>query len=448
MIAKLYHSIIATVGAILTVIVLAISPFVQQLVGSETRQTVSESASIPIARTYILNAENDFTSNLFVKAAVYDGFIRSPAAPMNFPVTPYCPTSNCNWSSYLTLGVCSTCQNITNLLKLGYVNPADMVNSPSNYSLPNGNFLGQPAVNAHPSPSSRCIMNITNTWALRANAPDNITSDNWSLVYSDRGSLIIDLFAIVLNGVRPFAAECILQYCVEEFTADVRNGTFVESTHSTWTNNSAAARDYAINTYGNGRSIQYIFTPPNQNATFTVGNPAQVQLSSWLVPILHGQTYVEATSLLQDYTNDIIQSIYVALTTTDATLYDLMNNVASSLTTAIRVADNSSFTVGMAYQAESYIHIRWAWIALPVTLVFCTLGFLITVSLVCKREDVEVWKNSSAAVLFHGLDDEGRRGLGMLNRDAAMDDAAESLIVKMELSGEGWRLVPTGSTQE
>lgn len=125
-----------------------------------------------------------------------------------------------------------------------------------------------------------------------------------------------------------------------------------------------------------------------------------------------------------------------------------MNNVASSLTTAIRVADNSSFTVGMAYQAESYIHIRWAWIALPVTLVFCTLGFLITVSLVCKREDVEVWKNSSAAVLFHGLDDEGRRGLGMLNRDAAMDDAAESLIVKMELSGEGWRLVPTGSTQE
>ena len=115
-------------------------------------------------------------------------------------------------------------------------------------------------------------------------------------------------------------------------------------------------------------------------------------------------------------------------------LSSVMDNVARSMTAAMRSASNSS-SAGVSHTTIPYYHIRWAWIVLPLVLFLLAIAFVLLVILaglgVMSGNSTEVWKNNVNAALFHGPDADTRHRLGPLNTENSIDQAAEDLLVRM-----------------
>lgn len=47
----------------------------------------------------------------------------------------------------------------------------------------------------------------------------------------------------------------------------------------------------------------------------------------------------------------------------------ITENIARGMTEHIRTGPNSTISNGVAYQNETYIHVKWPWVILPITVV-------------------------------------------------------------------------------
>ncbi|KAJ9615109.1 hypothetical protein H2200_001183 [Cladophialophora chaetospira] len=75
--------------------------------------------------------------------------------------------------------------------------------------------------------------------------------------------------------------------------------------------------------------------------------------------------------------------------------------------------DVISFVPGTVWGQKVFVHVRWAWLSLPVALTFGAIAFLATTAHQTRRQHLPLWKSSSLATLYHGLEsdlvDEDRR---------------------------------------
>ena len=96
---------------------------------------------------------------------------------------------------------------------------------------------------------------------------------------------------------------------------------------------------------------------------------------------------------------------------------------------------------GTTINYQTYVHIQWAWISLPAALVLLTLGYLVAVIVKSNIQNNPIWKSSSLAILFHGLDPTTRQELGRLQRLHEMDRQAETMKIRLSEGDEGLRLL-------
>ncbi|KAK8102965.1 hypothetical protein PG984_016111 [Apiospora sp. TS-2023a] len=97
-------NLIAIVGAVITVATLALDPFVQQVMSFPSR-TIPAQDGKAIFRSTQNWRDLDITS---VQGAILGGIYRNPQ------ITNYtCTESSCSWPTITTLGVCSTCKDLT-----------------------------------------------------------------------------------------------------------------------------------------------------------------------------------------------------------------------------------------------------------------------------------------------------------------------------------------------
>ncbi|KAJ5766581.1 uncharacterized protein N7511_004197 [Penicillium nucicola] len=97
---------IASLGAIVTILSMALDPFVQQILSYPVQQTPGSTtqAWMPQALTFAPNA--NFTAyTQYYNAALWNS---------DFAVNPTCPSGNCTWPEFQSLGFCSKCQDVTN----------------------------------------------------------------------------------------------------------------------------------------------------------------------------------------------------------------------------------------------------------------------------------------------------------------------------------------------
>ncbi|KAK8005682.1 hypothetical protein PG990_011719 [Apiospora arundinis] len=98
------YNLLAILGAIITVITLAFDPFVQQVMSFPSRAIVVKDGKAVFRSTQTLQ-DLDMT---LVQGALLGGFYRNPQ------ITNYtCTESSCTWPTITTLGVCSSCQDLT-----------------------------------------------------------------------------------------------------------------------------------------------------------------------------------------------------------------------------------------------------------------------------------------------------------------------------------------------
>ena len=124
---------LAALGALLTILLLAIDTFFQQVTDLPERWKVQGESFIPRIVRYEPILENQYEDDSGVAIALTNNEMRRGMQPFFYnqngtrPLTTgnatqaeiplVCPTGRCEWPSYETLGFCSACADVSQLLE-------------------------------------------------------------------------------------------------------------------------------------------------------------------------------------------------------------------------------------------------------------------------------------------------------------------------------------------
>ena len=333
-----------------------------------------------------------------MKSAVYYGLFSesNPRGNLQFN----CPTGNCTWPEFTTLAVCSSCVDLT-----PYMTRYCAKGPPSNGDL------------------SKC------GWEVPHGARLNSSADVFSMTSQIPSSLgdmpHTTLLKLIFMGTEaqdgpplnynPWAKQCTLNYCLQTFNTTVTNGVL----HETLTSTTLNATVLTTNT----SSLPVTLTAPD-NTTYLISSGAMLGIRSWFhalfapgaatrspssAPIAVNLT-VGISSGPTYFASDIVQTFYWDYYQYATGLETAMSDLATAMTVAFRSFNGATPVRGVAFSFESYVHVRWGWIALPVVVVLLAAVFLGAAVWQSWRGRVGVWKSSALAVLFCGVD-EGIRSV-------------------------------------
>ena len=95
-------------------------------------------------------------------------------------------------------------------------------------------------------------------------------------------------------------------------------------------------------------------------------------------------------------------------------------------------SDTSEAITGVVQ--ETYIHISWAWISLPLVALSVT-NILLFVSIFHNRNDGRLWKSSTTVMLIHGLGSCKEEELVSMSTLEDISEFAKKTRVRLERTG-------------
>ncbi|UPL00378.1 hypothetical protein LCI18_011312 [Fusarium solani-melongenae] len=278
-------ALVVQFGAILTLLALILDPFTQQLVqlqqsvlfapkafgepglsalASRTSvYSVGSSSSVKLGDLYFRTTELP----LSMQASILNGFSRSPWETAKEALAQ-CPTSNCTWDQFATLGVCYRCEDLSSKLKRvsGFgdtlLTMHDLKRRTENFSatafsLPNGHFIANvDGCPLHDYLQNRCFtknlegINQDKRYALtsfgtgnpnKTNSMKDIDTLIWSMsfIYPDvkylnNASLDTESFGdldkrLYWPNIPMQAEECSLYYCIKMVDSEVQGNQLFEN---------------------------------------------------------------------------------------------------------------------------------------------------------------------------------------------------------------------------
>ncbi|KAI0860094.1 hypothetical protein F4860DRAFT_515354 [Xylaria cubensis] len=420
---------IGSSGAAVAIAALAMHTFFQEALHFEPWYTHTADASIPIARyvngtgsAYIIGNQGSTEGvDPELLSAPYRA-LYSPART-NFTATAYCSTGNCTWDSYESLGICKTCQNITDKLK------ATKVDGMTKYQLPNGFGLQYPYL---PS-GGLFLLNFTTSRLWGPVAFNSNSSKLFSMlaVGAPNGTVPIQIGVndnnddtAPLPSAPPIALECLLQYCIRTMQASFVNGVLQETVLSEWTEQSQFPQGH----------------DDNGAADLTLRSPKGSDPG--------GDAYDPKDAKTPFFSNSISEFIYMAMNTSSTGFQDLMGNLANSFSLNFRTIKYQPAPVsGKAFASNSRAVVVWEWLILPIFELVATLLLLVAVIFETKRKDMVLWGNSALAYVFHGLNKRPEGGSYRESQDD-MEKSARELLVEFEPYDTGGHLVVAGHLGE
>jgi len=83
---------------------------------------------------------------------------------------------------------------------------------------------------------------------------------------------------------------------------------------------------------------------------------------------------------------------------------------------------------GYAGSPGPHVHVRWAWLSLPLTLILAGTALLVWTMLDAKRNKYPLWKGSVLALLFHGLGSDQLRDRDIPDTTSRMEVLADEIL--------------------
>ena len=170
--------------------------------------------------------------------------------------------------------------------------------------------------------------------------------------------------------------------------------------------------------------------------------------SWWMFDILAAAVSILATlallGVLYAYNGRIVQELPLGITLNGmvavlATISrtSLMIPVASGLSQGKSPAAPDPMYAGTAYRERLFVHVRWAWMVLPVALVVFSVVFLISSMLQTRSNKVKAWKSNPLALLFSDVDRRVKEASqdGMGRPDGLANAARKSRVALREGDG-------------
>ncbi|KAG9759986.1 hypothetical protein KCU73_g3111, partial [Aureobasidium melanogenum] len=391
----------ALVGSLITIATLLMEPFGQQVLQFPLRDDlVKGNATFPTTQIYapvpeaVVAAAESLTSDLTVdtqtQAAIVNSIFGVPSA------NPYtCLTnSSCSWNDTVTLGVCSLCTNVTSATIMSCSSP-DQIGYFCNYTTPGGYAFQTSSDND----------GETSQYTTRLNTSTQTTSTQTN--NSTEAALIG--FATVVEGLfdrTPDITECTLSWCAKVYRNITAQGSsfFAQieehplSYKGYWFEQSTNDPVYEMYEASPG-------FPTSFNATFTLQAANTNSLSTFLNGLLSTGSVMQYTGEQPD--DAYTFSIGTAMLSNPSISY-MADNIAAGLTNTIRNLTNLTNDYIIQNHGDStvqvqYIHVRWAWLSLPASIVLLGLLLLLITMTESRRANALIWKCSPLALLFHPL---------------------------------------------
>lgn len=497
---------LAALGAVITLASLALDPFFQLVVDFPDRWALNNDTPSAIPRVIEYNPfftpeysggyEINFVDPNF-RPVVGQYVIDNGTQPIPFgngtrPDIPLsCPTSNCTWPVYETLGVCSECRDASSLLEYACLHTqidwsANQTgpNEPSSY--PNGTVCGYFLNVTSSDPvlmSGYVVDNSSGTrpmgeMLLARSIPltELLTKTplyGGSINFKHVRNPIID--TIIVSSAdpsannpwakAPIAHECVLAWCVKTVESSYIIGEYSENVTSTFWNTTDGPLPWKSSqfevdgeTYTETTYTQDIaLTPPpssrNQSSNLVFNNTYQMSNRTASNAILVFDDYFPSSySTLAPGEDPMLRyKNFAAGPSFRKVFFNPMlapNNIthhferlATALTNAVRSdVKSKNMLQGDAYNMENYVAVRWEWLTLPLGLLFSALIFLAaTIATSAGGKDgVGIWKTSAIATLLYGLPDDVQRKITSAE-DGTPRAKAKELRVELK-SDRRWRI--------
>jgi len=440
---------IASIGCVVTLIALASDSFVQQSLEYPFRDAnINGVATVPFSQWYDLFGEAtavDVNPEQSMKAAFYDGAFIADLSQTSASISPQCPTGNCTFPNYASLGICSQCRNVSSLVGKRCVNYDESYASPVGFnskgcinqtSLPNGLFL-QYAKKIH-------------YIAMYARGSDGVLNTDKLDGYQES---IVNISVLVLNTKNPsqpdlsglqnatgvLAYDCVLSLCAKTYSGRVSQGRFTEDVQ-----NEVYVRDM-FTVQSPNVTIPQGNLPAGSNLTFGISRKASMGLNGIVEKQLNGTGGIVSASEIWD--TDVVNAIFVNGATN---VNQTMANIATAMTNNMR-RKSGTVVLGQALTSETYIHVRWLWLLLPLAMMILATVFLVLTIQQSHRWGIPSWRSSALAVMVHGVRTVEADALGSggdrKEKFGELEDWAESVDVRLRRprnGGGAYELVRAG----
>jgi hypothetical protein len=391
-----------------------------------------------------------------MKAAVYRGLFTPQLVT---DLAPDCPSGNCTFPLFDSLAFCSKCLDVSQSVinndpGLGskIAKDPESVQGDYNisYTLP-GNavvdftvFFSGGSLAMGPS--------MVSTTALPANLSKEMLGLQDPLLtfavlqFPDVGD---DISQANYFTSLPVTHECALYFCVNTYYVTVTNTVPNTTILSSWTSDSGIPTIGGAGASGIDMSDTQdaILEKPDDgipgNNTYWIPPGTLATLKAWLNMTVQGSLNTTGSEVYGGNGPVWANDVMIAFNET-SDWSSFMAALATSMTTYIRSYDLQEES-GTAFRLETYVHVKWAWLAMPVALILFATIFLVATIVVNEKRKGAVWKSKSLALLFHGLERVGGvEGKGIGDGPEEMDEVAKRTRVKLARNGKGeWKLVNT-----
>lgn len=496
---------LAALGAAITIFAMALDPFFQQIVEYPPRMALDSAFNSTIPRVVkyqpsydsatragaeMLQMERDLQAE--AQKYLYENVTES--LPFGKDVRPdiplSCPTSNCTWPEYETFGVCSACEDISDLLTYDCLNgPLDWIanistvirNGTSVPAYENGTMCGWFLNATGPNPDHTPVLmsgyrkatpKLPYEEALWTRALPLVNFERKPLYgagsyrFKNVRNTIIDFFIVsavdVPNSpygkVPPIAQECMLAWCVKTMQSTYFEASYKEKVTKTFLNTTPAEYPWksvpTSGPFGHGVIDEYIRdirinVNGNQYGASRTANVRTTFIFDDYFPSVYIQSNNSNIAYLRykmQYTDGppFLRNISYNPFLAPNNISHHMERMANGLTNVMRSSDQHEWVQGEVFSVQTFVHVRWQWLSLPLGLLTFTLLFLLGTVIKSSfvKEHVGVWKTSAIATLLYGLPDEMQKKIIA----PAPDDAsrtprskAKEIKVKM-LPKNGWRV--------
>ncbi|KAK8104944.1 hypothetical protein PG999_008303 [Apiospora kogelbergensis] len=505
----------ATLGALVTVLLLGFDPLLQgaisyegQLVDAQHllpptipfggRLDAGSYAPNPNAATHGQASQHDnktmvslehFSSapDLSMATAIYNGFTSTPSI-VNF----HCPSGNCTWPPFLSLGVCSSCNDVSSHL----IKETEMATS-GTVSI-NTKQLEQPYTKYSLPYASLSNPDSSHDRDLMAYMAVGLATNPNSTVSHQQNDRLIAAIAIIQAAdtyekeqtswvkSKVTATECALYFCIKRFDASVVKGDLKENETQVGTERVKTSFGPAVvsdvdrygvlqETLGAGlysdggdvvrQDLQLRPTDTHPRATDlvipSVFNISQNTVGS-MIYFIRNEMFLGGSKTLVwprfEADQGFFQSSAAQAFYQSSDLSQTMRRLATGITNWARDKSSAATTpnpnttmaaatpqlqtqmLGTQQIWTLHVRVRWGYVSLPLATLLAGFVFVALSIRETRRLRLAPWKADVIATLAHSLDAETRAQLRFAARQGHVRQTSRELVLNFAESGHGLEL--------
>lgn len=378
-----WRASIASLAAIVTLLALPMDSF--------TQQTLSYPSILSRVPDLTSTIQTAYGLNLGMEAGLDSTIMNALTLDKQQPLFK-CPSGDCRWPLYHSLGFCSTCEDVSQHVRRNCTRNLCTWTMPDNHSVTDYSIRVKTFV-GESQDSISSAGPLSTTFASLSSLVSAYTLMNETL----QGD----------NSVRvgPQAYQCKISWCVRSYAETrVVGGIFTEpSTASTPLTYSPCIypKTYTRLDQCTGHvDDQDAASPGDVNgATQKSAHDTDVYLVN-IATALRMQGQVLSALNLSDIGGAAQPSAMTGILSSP--MPEIMENLAIGLTYWMRAGNNMATIEGSVYAPTTYVHVNWAWISYPVSVTIIAALLLIVTIIFSHEAHSVVWKSSSLALYFHG----------------------------------------------